>query len=46
VFHGSSGILQAMSVVIIPALLVGLLFLRWGSVTLPETIRVGSADEE
>jgi MFS family permease len=45
-FHGSSGILQAMSVVIIPALLVGLLFLRWGSVTLPETIRVGSADEE
>jgi MFS family permease len=46
VFHGTAGILQAMSVVIIPALFVGLLFLRWGSVTLPETIRAGSGGED
>jgi MFS family permease len=45
-FHGPAGILHAMTVVIIPALLAGLLFLRWGSVTLPETIRAGSANEE
>jgi MFS family permease len=45
VFDGPAGILQAMTVIIIPALLIGLLFLRWGAVTLPETIRAGSASE-
>lgn len=44
-FHGDSGILQALSIVVIPAFLMGLLVLRWGAVTLPSTIRAASGGE-
>ena len=38
-FSGPKAILWAMCAVIIPALLAGLLFLRFGAKTLPATIR-------
>lgn len=45
-FSGPSGILYALSVVVIPAFLIGLLVLRWGSGTLPETIRAANVEED
>lgn len=45
-FHGPSGILQALSIVVIPAFLIGLLVLRWGAVTLPATIRAASGGDD
>ncbi|MGH6932328.1 MAG: MFS transporter [Dongiaceae bacterium] len=39
VFTGPKAILWAMCAIIIPALLIGLLFLRYGAKTLPGTIR-------
>jgi hypothetical protein len=47
VFPGHNGILLAMCSVVIPGLLGGLLFLRWGSGALPDTIaRVERADAQ
>lgn len=43
-FSAPDGILWAMSCVVIPGLLGGLLFLRWGSATLPVTIARASGE--
>lgn len=38
-FSGPRGILLAMSAVVIPSMVIGLVFLRWGLATLPATLR-------
>ncbi|QMW23792.1 MFS transporter [Sandaracinobacteroides saxicola] len=45
-FHGPSGILHALSVVVIPAFFIGLIVLRWGSKTLPATIAAASGGDD
>ena len=42
-FTGPKALLWALSAIIIPSLLVGLLFLRLGSGSLPATIRAAQA---
>jgi MFS family permease len=43
-FHGANGIQLAMSSIILPGLLGGILFLAWGLKALPETIRQASGE--
>ncbi len=45
-FTGPRGILLAMSMVILPALIIGLLVVRWGAVTIPATLREVAAEDE
>lgn len=45
VFTGPRGILEAAISVVLPALVIGLVTLGWGSVTLPRTIRTAAADD-
>lgn len=45
-FAGPNGLLLAMTAVVVPAMAIGLFFLRWGSTALPATVRaVAEADQ-